>query len=125
MFDLLTLSPRDAAMLGSGAIAIASALVGVAVAHKIKPAVSAWLVKEKPTVLALEDKMRSAFGMASRAIADVEAKAKVGDDTVRKELAIFVGSLHDDNAAIVARVEALEALVFGAQGKTNKPPVAP
>lgn len=103
MFDLFTLSARDAAMLGSGAIAIATSLVGVAVVHKVKPALVAWLAKEKPTILALEDKMRSAFGMASRAIADVEAKAKAGD------------------AAIIARIVALEVTVFGKSKTIDKP----
>lgn len=114
MFDLLTMTARDAAMLGGGAIAVAAGLAAVGVVHKVSPAVSTWLAKEKTTILAVEDKMKSGFGFASRAITNVADKAKA--DAVA--LHARVDGVNDDVAATIARLEKLEAAVFGKAPQT-------
>jgi hypothetical protein len=113
MFDLVTLSARDAAMLAIGAVAVASGIAAIGIVHKVAPAVGAWMAKERVSWLALEDKMRGAFGLASTAIANVDAAAKAGDAEVKSYVDSYALSLSSDTRAATARIAALETAVFG------------
>lgn len=122
MFDLLSLSGHDLAMISTGGVTVAAGLVVVGLVSKAAPPVKAWLTKEKTTLLALEDKMKSGFGFAGRAIGKLQDEARAGDAKLRADFDAVSNVLHGDAQAAIARIEQLEIAVFGT---VKNPPASP
>lgn len=112
----------------AGGFAVGSGLfVGASLVHAASPKVAAWFAKEKTTLLALEDKMKTGFGAITRALSTADSRATSLVAALRDDFSATANLLHADTLAVTARVEVLEKAVLGhvATPPTAPPVVAP